>query len=68
MKLCKGSLEINGETQPAREFTQTFPADACDFRVTEALGASDAKPVFGEPFTPSAPLANCPPNAATTRV
>jgi hypothetical protein len=65
MKLCKGSLKINGEAQQATEFAQTFPADTCDFRVTEVLGADDEKPIFGTPLTPSAPLANCPPNVAS---
>lgn len=65
MELCKGALKINGEDQEATEFAQTFPSDTCDLAVTEVLGASDAKPIFGEPFTPSAPLANCPPNTAT---
>ncbi|TDC31955.1 hypothetical protein [Micromonospora sp. KC213] len=62
MKLCKGSLKINGKQQFASEFAQTFPADTCDFRVTEVLGADDAKPIFGEPFSPSKEVANCPPN------
>jgi hypothetical protein len=62
MRLCKGSIKINGVTQQAREFAQTFPADTCDFRVTEVVGAGDANAIFGAPFNPSAEVANCPPN------
>jgi hypothetical protein len=65
MKLCKGSMKINGEDQQAREFAQTFPGDTCTFTVTAVLGAGDADPIFGAPFSPSAELANCPPNLAT---
>lgn len=65
MRLCKRAMKINGEDQEAREFAQTFPSDTCDFRVTEVLGATDADPVFDAPMTPSAPLANCPPNTAS---
>lgn len=65
MRLCKRSLKINGEPQQATEFAQTFPADTCDFKVIEVLGATDADPIFAAPLTPSAPLANCPPNTAS---
>jgi hypothetical protein len=65
LRLCKRSLKINGEDQEATEFAQTFPADTCDFKVIAVLGADDASPIFGTPLTPSAPLANCPPNTAS---
>jgi hypothetical protein len=61
-QLCKAAKVINGVAQEPTEFAQTFPADRCDFTVTEVLGASDANPIFGAPFSPSAELANCPPN------
>ncbi|TDC75840.1 hypothetical protein E1193_24845 [Micromonospora sp. KC606] len=66
MKLCKRAKKINGEQQFIGSLARNqFLSDTCDFRVTEVLGANDANPIFGKPFSPSAPLANCPPNTSS---